>query len=671
MTYQRGNTLMPMNTPPADTAKRFTALLSTLLLSFTATIPTAIAQESRNENSTNTGPGSLALILDSSDSMAQADVTGGTRMDAAKSALHDVVNGLNEDQQVTLLAYGSRESSAPDNKAKGCQDVSVLAPLGSANKDKLNSDINSLQPRGYTPIGTALRRAADELGTNGKRSIILVSDGEDTCAPPAACDVAKDLSGAGVDLSVHTVGFRVNNTAKQQLECIARETGGTYSPADSTETLRQSIRDVAQRTSGNYGAQGTELQLSDSQDSGLYVGQGLYRTTMPSTGKDTTGSTKWFRISAPEKSYIMVSAIPIMNQATGDSPTISMSYTNPSCDDEHDTYGQSYRHPSPPETAIVTIAPDDECNPGEYRIGLQGKGLEEDTPVEILVGVEPVAEGAAAGPENTRAEANEDDVTALSFSTPTPTSGGDSYTNAVPITAGQTISDTLVPGETKYYKMPVEWGQRLLAMAEFEGRQSPSNRKAQLFIANPRRINKPDSTFNGEYLKENEKVRLRNAVPEYAFYRDREDMNWLIDNPGNGYLGGKSADFAGDWYVALTMDGGDDNNKQSVEEKFILTAGTEGQQVDGPAWRFSNDNGPQPSTSPIDTSSGEASSEDSTNANESTSQDKTANPQTRNSATTKDNEETNWALYGSIIAVALVILGAVTYFGLIRPTRHR
>ncbi|WP_296150218.1 VWA domain-containing protein, partial [uncultured Corynebacterium sp.] len=149
-----------------------------------------------------------ALVLDASWSMAEEDVDGGTRMDAAKQASHDLVNSLPEQANLGLLAYGMRESNAPDNREKGCQDIETLVPVGKLDKDELNSKIDEMSPKGYTPIGNSLKAAADELGDSGERTIILVSDGIDTCAPPPVCEVAKELAGDGFDLTIHTVGFK-------------------------------------------------------------------------------------------------------------------------------------------------------------------------------------------------------------------------------------------------------------------------------------------------------------------------------------------------------------------------------------------------------------------------------------------------------------------------------
>ena len=148
------------------------------------------------------------LILDASSSMVEADAEG-TRMDSAKKAASELVESLPETAKMGLTVYGANESDAPDNREQGCKDIDTLVPVGRVDKAKFTSAINGLEPKGYTPMGNSLCKAAEELGDEGERSIILVSDGIDSCAPPPVCEVAKELAEDGVDLGIHTVGFQV------------------------------------------------------------------------------------------------------------------------------------------------------------------------------------------------------------------------------------------------------------------------------------------------------------------------------------------------------------------------------------------------------------------------------------------------------------------------------
>lgn len=67
-----------------------------------------------------------------------------------------------------LIAYGARESDAVENKEVSCQDIETLSPIQRIEKAALDAKIDELQPKVYTPMGGALRHAADELVTEGQ-----------------------------------------------------------------------------------------------------------------------------------------------------------------------------------------------------------------------------------------------------------------------------------------------------------------------------------------------------------------------------------------------------------------------------------------------------------------------------------------------------------------------
>ncbi|WP_152691164.1 VWA domain-containing protein, partial [Jiangella alkaliphila] len=164
-------------------------------------LPSEAAEESLD-------PGSrMMLVLDSSGSMAEATPSGGTRIDAAKDALREVIGGLPEDQEVGLRVYGAEVFSQNDPGA--CTDSQLIVEPGTGNRDQLTSALDGYEPYGETPIGNALQEAGKDLGTEGPRTIVLVSDGEPTCEPDP-CTVATELAGAGVDVRIDVVGLDVD-----------------------------------------------------------------------------------------------------------------------------------------------------------------------------------------------------------------------------------------------------------------------------------------------------------------------------------------------------------------------------------------------------------------------------------------------------------------------------
>ena len=206
------------------------------------------------------GDGRLLLVLDSSGSMAERDARGRTRMQGAQDALRSLVDELPDGAQVGLRVYGSRVKvagkAAPGSRA--CTDSRLVTPVGPLDRRGLKTAIDAFAPHGDTPIGYTLQQVAGDLGTTGRRSVVLVSDGEESCSADP-CAVAKTLARQGIDLHVHTVGLEVSAPARSQLRCVADATGGTYHDATSDD-LTKIVSDTvgsARAASTGWSAPGT------------------------------------------------------------------------------------------------------------------------------------------------------------------------------------------------------------------------------------------------------------------------------------------------------------------------------------------------------------------------------------------------------------------------------
>lgn len=202
-----------------------------------------------------------ALVLDASGSMTENDAPG-PRIAAAKTAAHALITDLRPGTEFALLAYGTHSGSSPADKQLGCKDVSTLIPRAPLDPVASGAAVDAIVPSGYTPIGEALRHAADQLPDSGKQAIILVSDGEDTCDVPP-CEVAADLHERRPALAISTIGFRTDGDGDDELACIAAATDGLFVTADNADQLTtrlQATQDLgsarhALTASGRGGAQ--------------------------------------------------------------------------------------------------------------------------------------------------------------------------------------------------------------------------------------------------------------------------------------------------------------------------------------------------------------------------------------------------------------------------------
>jgi Ca-activated chloride channel family protein len=192
----------------------------------------------------------------------------GPRIDAAKAAAHALVAGLVDDTRLGLVTYGTKTGSSDAEQAAGCQDVTVLVPLATLNRQELDAQVDGLRPSGYTPISLALKTATDLLPTDGrKQAIVLVSDGEDTCGTPP-CDVAKQLHQQHPGLAISTVGFRTAGPASEQLECIASSTGGLFVEAANAAQLAARLR-------ATQDVQAAQASLTSTGLAGVDVGANI------------------------------------------------------------------------------------------------------------------------------------------------------------------------------------------------------------------------------------------------------------------------------------------------------------------------------------------------------------------------------------------------------------
>ena len=588
--------------------RRYFAAVSTLTLALALTAPAqAQTQSPSPSNDDGRVPPKIALVLDASGSMAESDVGGGNRMDAAKKAANGMLEDLDDDVELGLIAYGSEISDDdPDNYERGCQDIRVLRSVGPLDRDATSQEIDELEATGYTPIGNALKKAAEELGDEGPRSIVLVSDGIDTCAPPEVCDVAEDLGADGVNLAVHTVGFKVNDDAQSELECIAEATGGTYSSADNSDELGSTLSALAQRVGQAYEAGGTEITLGEDRDSGKYLGEGNYQTQMPGpTVTSKEGTAGWFKLNIPEGYRAHVSATvvdPSMEElvhrpgGVRDNFSVDVEAENASC---NQTGSSDYQSTSvgreAPSASILRLTPKESCDPSDWNLEVKrtGSAYEDELPVELVIGLEPDAPEDQIGPEDNHSYGSEkDDVPELDDDYPVAdVAGGTSYSTATEIEPG-TYSGSLVPGETRIYKMPMDWGQRPVAKAVFNARSAEERRTAKLEVANP--LRGKAGVEMSTSLKDEAEVSAENTNAYWPIYSNSGGVG-----TGSSMAFQKDAAYIGDWFVMVTLDGGEDNGKASVEEEYELTVLRDGEVIDGPEWSVPTNDGPEPSDEPI------------------------------------------------------------------------
>jgi Ca-activated chloride channel homolog len=226
----------------------------------------------------NAEEGDAILVLDASGSM-WGQIDGEPKITIAKIVLADLLKDLPADRRLGLVAYGH-------NRKGDCTDIEELAAIG-ADRTAIAAAVKGINPKGKTPMADSVKFAAEKLRyTEQKATVILISDGIETCAPDP-CGVAAALEAAGADFTVHVIGFDVTEENEvAQLQCIADNTGGLFVSASNASELGDALEATvvaapeAVEPVANLYLRATELE------GGLLIEEGLTWTITPSAGGD-------------------------------------------------------------------------------------------------------------------------------------------------------------------------------------------------------------------------------------------------------------------------------------------------------------------------------------------------------------------------------------------------
>ncbi len=232
----------------------------------------------------------MELVLDASGSMRATDIDGRSRMSVAQQSFDEVVDALPQETQLGIRALGSRIPVA-NNQALGCRDTVQMTPVGPVNKVEAKTQIATLRPTGWTPIGLALRAAARDLGTGETtRRMVLITDGEDTCGMPDPCDVARELAAQGTHLVIDTLGLTLDDKVRRQLTCIADATGGTYTAVQHQTQLTGRINQLVRRANDTYQKTPQQVGGTDRCSNAPTLSPGVY------TDRERFAEHRWYRV---------------------------------------------------------------------------------------------------------------------------------------------------------------------------------------------------------------------------------------------------------------------------------------------------------------------------------------------------------------------------------------
>jgi len=181
----------------------------------------------------------ILIILDSSFSMNDK-INGERKIDIAKRVINQVLAQTSGNSYIGLRVYGHKMGVLGIN---ACRASELKVPIGQNTQSIIHNVLMGIKPVGMTPISYSIGQAVaqDFIGLPGKKRIILVSDGMETC-DGSPCDYALDLVKKGIDLKIDAIGFDLSEPeAISQLKCTSLATKGKFYAAKDANELTNSL----------------------------------------------------------------------------------------------------------------------------------------------------------------------------------------------------------------------------------------------------------------------------------------------------------------------------------------------------------------------------------------------------------------------------------------------
>jgi hypothetical protein len=178
----------------------------------------------------------MAIILDASGSMLQR-LGNARRIDIAKDVLRELGRTiLPEGMPVALRVFGHDQPGSCEN--------ALFLPLGPLDRDAFVAAVDRVQSVNLarTSIAATLQAAAGDLaGVDGPKTIVVVTDGEESCGgDPLA--VIRDLRASGIDVRLNIVGFAIDAAeTRQMFEAWAEAGAGAYFDAGDGDALAAAV----------------------------------------------------------------------------------------------------------------------------------------------------------------------------------------------------------------------------------------------------------------------------------------------------------------------------------------------------------------------------------------------------------------------------------------------
>ncbi|WP_417513547.1 VWA domain-containing protein [Minwuia sp.] len=163
----------------------------------------------------------VMIVIDGSGSMQDSFPGASSRIDAAKRSVTGVVRNLHKDIKTGLVSFTD------------CGETSTPQKYSYSQRPTLLSRVQGVTPSRGTSLANSIRRAGNAAKSVGPATVVVVSDGEDTCGGDP-CAAARALKASKPLLKVNVIDLSGGRSSV--LQCVANVTGGrVFTPRNANQ----------------------------------------------------------------------------------------------------------------------------------------------------------------------------------------------------------------------------------------------------------------------------------------------------------------------------------------------------------------------------------------------------------------------------------------------------
>jgi Ca-activated chloride channel family protein len=176
----------------------------------------------------------ILIIFDASGSMT-TPIEKWTRIQVAKRMAIKLIDSLStfKNVELALRVYGHQKTV----DLKDCKDSRLEVPFAPNNLVIMKKRVNSLVPKGWTPIAYSLQECEKDFpAEKGVRNlVIIITDGMEECTGDP-CLISQALQKKGIFLKPFIIGLGSSEQFKFKFDCV-----GTYYDANTEKDFENVV----------------------------------------------------------------------------------------------------------------------------------------------------------------------------------------------------------------------------------------------------------------------------------------------------------------------------------------------------------------------------------------------------------------------------------------------